>query len=175
MFFARRMFERLDEDFEIREDILIPVDEYQYSIFGGRFSTSDSRPISATTGFEMGNFYNGQLRKYYIDGSIKPNGRISLNAEYQFNRVNLPSGDFDANLFSGRFSYSFSTTLFAKLFAQWNTETNLVSTNFLVNYIYRPGSDFYFVFNQTYDTDATTKRSLQNSTVVAKMTFWWNP
>ena len=57
------------------------------------------------------------------------------------------------------FDYSFTTGLFAKLFAQWNADTNVVSTNFLINYIYRPGSDFYFVFNQTYDTNGTTKIS----------------
>ena len=175
MFFARRAFERLDEVFEIREDVVIPIGSYQFGILGGRFSTSDSRVISTTAGFEFGDFYNGQIRKYYVDGTLKPNGRISLHADYQFNHVTLPVGDFDANLFSGRFNYSFSTTLFAKFYAQWNTETNLVSTNFLINYIYRPGSDFYFVFNQTYDTDKTTKAGLRNSTVVAKMTFWWNP
>ncbi|RKU19543.1 hypothetical protein C6501_01295 [Candidatus Poribacteria bacterium] len=175
MMFVRSAFERLDEDFKIREDVVIPIGDYQYSIVGGRFSTSDSRVFSTTTGFELGNFYNGRIRKFYIDGSLKPSGRISLHANYQFNRVNLPAGDFDANLFSGRLNYSFSTTLFAKLFAQWNTETDLVSTNFLINYIYRPGSDFYFVFNQTYNTNKTTKTRLQNSTVVAKMTFWWNP
>lgn len=175
MVFVRREYERLDEDFEIREDIFIPIGQYEFNKFGGRFSTSDIRIINATTGFELGNFYNGNIRKYYVDLGMKPNGRISINANYQFNRVNLPEDSFDANLFSGRLNYSFSTTLFAKLYAQWNTETDIVSTNFLINYIYRPGSDFYFVFNQIYDTDKTTKTSLKSSTVVAKMTFWWNP
>ncbi len=175
MFFVRRAFERLDEGFEIREDVIIPIGDYQFGIFGGRFSTSDVHVISATAGFEYGDFYNGQIRKYYVNGSLKPNGQISLHTNYQFNRINLPAGNFDANLFSGRFNYSFSTTLFAKLYAQWNTETNLLSTNFLINYIYRPGSDFYFVINQIYDTDKTTKNVLQSSTVIAKMTFWWNP
>ena len=175
MMFVRRTFERLDEDFEIREDIFIPTGDYQFGIIGGRLSTSDSRLISTTTGFELGSFYNGQIRKFHVDASLKPSGRISLYANYQFNRVNLPTDVFDANLFSGRFNYSFSTSLFAKIFAQWNTETDLVSTNFLINYIYRPGSDFYFVFNQTYDTDKTTKAKLLDSTVVIKMTFWWNP
>ncbi len=175
MVFVRREYERLDEDFEIREDIFIPIGQYEFNKFGGRFSTSDIRIINATTGFELGNFYNGNIRKYYVDLGMKPNGRISIHANYQFNRVNLPEDSFEANLFSGRLNYSFSTTLFAKLYAQWNTETNLVSTNFLINYIYRPGSDFYFVFNQTYDTDKTTQTILQSSTVVAKMTFWWNP
>lgn len=175
MVFVRREYERLDEDFEIREDIFIPIGEYEFNTVGGRLSSSDVRIVSSTAGFELGNFYNGQIRRYYVDMGLKPSGRISINANYQFNRVTLPQDSFDANIFSGRFNYSFSTTLFAKLYAQWNTETDLVSTNFLVNYIYRPGSDFYFVFNQTYDTDKTTNTVLQSSTVVAKMTFWWNP
>ena len=175
MVFVKREFERLDEDFEIREDIFIPIGEYEFNTVGGRLSSSDIRIVSSTAGFEYGNFYNGQIRRYYVDMGLKPSGRISINANYQFNRVTLSQDSFDANIFSGRFNYSFSTTLFAKLYAQWNTETDLVSTNFLINYIYRPGSDFYFVFNQTYDTDKTTQTILQSSTVVAKMTFWWNP
>ncbi len=172
---VRSRFERLDEDFEIREDVIIPIGEYRFSTIGGRFSTSDSRIVSSTVGFELGNFYNGQIRKFFVDGNLKPNGQISINVDYEFNRVNLPNNSFDANLFSGRFNYSFSTTLFAKLFAQWNTEAQVISTNLLINYIYRPGSDFYFVFNQSYDTDPATKAVLRSSTVVAKMTFWWNP
>ncbi len=175
MFFLRREFERLDEDFEVREDIFIPIGDYEFGVFGGRFSTSDSRILSITTGFETGEYYNGDLRKYYFDTSLKPTTRISVSLDYEFNRVLLPDDSFDVNLFSGRLNYSFSTKLFAKLYAQWNTEKDQILTNFLINYIYRPGSDFYFVYNQTYDTDKTTKRVLQDSTVVAKVTFWWNP
>ena len=173
--FARRNFERLEEDFEIRDNIIIPIADHQYNIFGGRVSSSDTRTVSATTGFEIGDFYDGQLRQFYVQGTLKPNGRISIDTSYQFNQVTLPHGNFDANLFTGRFNYSFSTDLFAKFFAQWNTEADVVSTNFLINYIYRPGSDFYLVFNQTYDTDGTRKSTLLDSTVVAKMTYWWNP
>lgn len=175
MFFANRKFERLEEDFEIRDGIIIPIDDYQYDALGGRLSSSDTRPISATTGFELGSFYNGNINKYFVNLTVKPTYRISIDGEYQFNHVTLPTGEFHANLFSGRFSYSFSTNLYAKLYTQWNTETNLLTTNFLVNFIYRPGSDFYLVFNQAYDTDATNPVGLRNSTVVAKMTFWWNP
>lgn len=199
MVFLRRQFERLDEDFEVREDIIIPIGEYEYGVFGGRFSTSDSRILSITTGFEVGEYYNGNRRKYYIDTSLKPTTRMSVNFDYEFNRVSLPDNSFDVNrvslpeesfdvnrvslpeesfdinLFSGRFNYSFSTKLFAKFYVQWNTDMDQVLTNFLINYIYMPGSDFYFVYNQTYDTDKTTKRTLLGSTVVFKVTFWWNP
>ena len=179
-----RSFERLNEVFDFRDGIEIPIGDYQSNSFGFRLSSSDSRLISATLGGGIEDFYNGTVRRAYAQTTLKPNGHISVSAQYQLNQVvSLPEAYFtDAeprpvyiNLFRGRFDYSFSTGLFAKLFAQWNADTNVVSTNFLINYIYRPGSDFYFVFNQTYDTNGTTKSRLLDSTVVAKMTYWWNP
>ena len=179
-----RSFERLNEVFDFRDGIEIPIGDYQSTSFGFRASSSDSRPISATLGGGIEDFYNGTVRRAYAQTTLKPNGHISVSAQYQLNQVvNLPEAYFtDAepgpvyiNLFRGRLDYSFTTGLFAKLFAQWNADANVVSTNFLINYIYRPGSDFYFVFNQTYDTNGTTKSRLLDSTVVAKMTYWWNP
>ena len=81
---------------------------------------------------------------------------------------------FNASILSTRLSYSISTTLFAKLFAQWNNDNDTISTNFLLNYIYRPGSDFYFVFNQISESVGEPASSSE-STFIAKMTYWWQP
>ena len=86
--------------------------------------------------------------------------RLSIEPSIEFNWITLPERklndevtldktDFDANAFGGRVSYSFSTTLFTKLFAQWSTDTDILSTNFLLNYIYRPGSDIYLFSTRT--------------------------
>ena len=171
---ARRTFERLDEDFEIRDDIIIPVGEYHFSSFRTSISTGDSKKISGRLGVNFGNFFNGDRWGFEIDTSFKPNGRFSIEPQYEFTRVKLPDGSFNVNIFGARVNYSFSTLLFAKLFAQWNSGRDVVSTNFLVNYIYRPGSNFFFVFNQTYDTEGGNA-NLIDSTVVGKMTYWWNP
>ena len=184
LFNAGRNFERLNDVFDFRDGVEIPIGDYQSNSYSVRFSGSDSRPISATIGGGLEDFYEGEVRRAYVQTTVKPNGHISVSAQYQFNQVvDLPTAYFTdgnprpvyVNLFRGRFDYSFTTGLFAKLFAQWNADSNVVSTNFLINYIYRPGSDFYFVFNQTYDTNGTTTSRLLDSTVVAKMTYWWNP
>ena len=174
-FYGRRTFERLFEIFKLRDDVIIPTGEYYTNMFGANLSLNESRMLHGEAGVDFGEFYSGNIRSFFLGFGLKPNGQLSLNANYRFNRIILPSTEFDANLFSGRLNYSFTTDLYAKLFAQWNAEENTVSINFLINYIYRPGSDFYFVFNQTYDTDKTTPTVLMNSTVVGKITFWWNP
>lgn len=184
LFNGKRTFERLNDVFDFRDGVEVPIGDYSSNSYHVRLSSSDSRPISTTLGGGIEDFYNGEVRRAYIQTTFKPNGHLSVSAQYQFNQVvDLPEMYFTdgqprpvyVNLFRGRVDYSFTTGLFAKLFAQWNTDANVMSTNFLINYIYRSGSDFYFVFNQTYDTNGTTRSRLLDSTVVAKMTYWWNP
>jgi hypothetical protein len=106
--------------------------------------------------------------------SFKPNGHYSFQSGYEFNQVELGAESLNASILSTRLSYSISTTLFAKLFAQWNNDNDTIPTNFLLNYIYRPGSDFYFVFNQINES-VSTSNSSSESTFIVKMTYWWHP
>ena len=171
----RRTSEFLDEDFEIREGVIIPVDDYNLTTLRTMIDTDEGRKISGRFGANYGTFFNGTNRGFDIQANFKPSGRLAFETQYQFNRVNLPSEDpFNVNIFGSRIVYSFTTTLFAKLFAQWNSDDELISANFLLNYIYRPGSDFYLVFNRIYDS-GSAKTTPGESTVVAKMTYWWNP
>ena len=173
-FLPKRTTEHLDEDFEIRDGIIIPPGEYSFTEMMIRGSTDDTKVLTGQYSVNFGNFYNGSKWGFTLDASFKPNGRLNVEPIFQFNRVTLPEDAFNASIFGARVGYSFSTTLFAKIFAQWNSDDDIVVTNFLLNYIYRPGSDFYLVFNQIYDTGGA-KTGLDESTVVAKMTYWWNP
>ena len=173
-FQVTRTAEHLDEDFDIYDDVIIPVGEYEFNWFRVMAETAQSGMFAGQFGVNVGNFFDGTRRGFEVDASFKPSGRLVVETQYQFDRVELPAGSFNANLVASRVVYSFSTRLFAKLFAQWNSADDVVSTNFLINYIYRPGSDFYFVFNQVFDGDGGTI-GLSESTVVGKMTYWWNP
>ena len=171
----RRTSEFLNEEFEIRDGVIIPIDDYDLTTFRTMIDTDEGRKISGRFGANYGTFFGGTNRGFDIQANFKPSGRLAFETQYQFNRVDLPNeAPFNVNIFGSRIVYSFTTTLFAKLFAQWNSDDEVISTNFLLNYIYRPGSDFYLVFNQIYDSDGT-KTALEESTVVAKMTYWWNP
>ena len=173
-FLPKRTTEHLDEDFEIRSGIIIPPGEYSFTEMMIRGSTDDTKALTGQYSVNFGNFYNGTKWGFTLNAGFKPNGRLNVQPIFQFNRVTLPQDVFNASIFGARVGYSFSTTLFAKVFAQWNSDDDIIATNILLNYIYRPGSDFYLVFNQIYDTGGT-KTALDESTVVAKMTYWWNP
>ena len=139
----RRTSEFLDEEFEIRDGVIIPIDDYDLTTFRTMIDTDEGRKISGRFGANYGTFFNGTNRGFDIQANFKPSGRLAFETQYQFNRVDLPNeAPFNVNIFGSRIVYSFTTTLFAKLFAQWNSDDEVISTNFLLNYIYRPGSDF---------------------------------
>lgn len=164
--------ENLDNPFGI-QGVNIPVEDYSFTSFQVSARTSSSRMIAARTQMEFGEFYHGTRRGFLIDAIARPSARLSIEPFIEFNRISLPDEEFDANAFGGRIGYSFSTTLFAKLFSQWSTDRDVLSANVLINYIYRPGSDIYLVFDQSYDTRNGGVKLL-GWTVVGKMTYWWN-
>lgn len=170
---ARHTEDILEEDFEIREDVFIPAGEYSFAEIGARFSTDGNKKLSGRFGGDIGDFYSGNKRGFNVSINFKPNARLSLDSMFNFNQIELPEESFDASIFGSRASYSFSTKLFAKLFAQWNSEADIFSANILVNYIYLPGSDFYLVVNQAYETEDGISHA--ETTVIAKLTYWWNP
>ena len=172
-FEVKNTIEQLDVGFSLQGQ-KIPADDYNFTSFQISARTSSSRMIGGRLQVEFGEFYSGTRRGFLIDATARPNAKLSIEPFIEFNRITLLGEEFDANAFGGRVSYSFSTILFTKLFTQWSTDRDIFSANFLVNYIYRPGSDFYLVFDQSYDTrDGGIK--LLGWTVVGKMTYWWNP
>ena len=172
-FQLKNTMENLNEEFLI-QDISIPVEDYNFTSFRTSIRTSSSRMITGRLQVEIGEFYSGTRRGFSIEATVRPTARFSIEPFIEFNRITLTDEEFDANAFGGRVGYSFSTTLFTKLFTQWSTDTDIISANFLVNYIYRPGSDFYLVLNQTYDTRDGGIDPLDWS-VLGKITYWWNP
>ena len=162
------------ERLQVRKVIAIPIGEYHFTSVSAAILTDDSKWLFAEMFLNFGDFFHGQRRGVDLSVGFKPNGHLSIVPRYQFNRVTLPDESFNANVFGARISYSFSRFLFTKVFAQWNSVDDVVATNFLINYIYRPGSDFFLVFNQTYDSSGGNT-DLLDSAVVAKMTYWWNP
>ena len=165
--------EHLSEGFPIQE-AAVQAGDYDFTSFNAWVDTSNSRKAFGTLMVQLGEYYNGDRKGIFIDAAVKPSANLSIQPVVELNRITFPDQAFNANVFGGRVGYSFSTTLFTKLFAQWSSDKDAISANFLINYIYRPGSDFYLVFNQNYDTRGDGM-NLIDWTLIAKMTYWWNP
>jgi hypothetical protein len=84
------------------------------------------------------------------------------------------TGPYVTNVLSTRVSYSFSPALFVKSFIQYNDATRTASLNLLLWYIYRPGSDFYIVYNQGFETAVAGPRDYRTRgrSLAIKATYW---
>ena len=168
---VRDRFERLDESFEIHEEIEIPEDDYDFTSYSLVLLTNEGRRLSGRASYEIGGFFGGRRNRLSIRTAWKYNGSLMLENDYELNRVSLPQGDFTTNRLGQRFIYSFTPDFFVRGFIQWNSKNEVVGGNFLLNYRYRPGSDLFLVYNQVWDTEGDSRqahRSLQ-----LKCTYFW--
>lgn len=106
--------------------------------------------------------------------SLLPRDTLLFEAAYTRDQILLPAmPEYVANTVGTRISDSFSPTLFVKGFVQYNDARKQASLNLLFWSIYRPGSDFYVVCNEGWDTVPGPRVSQDcNRSLAVKLTCW---
>ncbi len=172
-----RQFEYLDEDFELRPEIILPQREYTWTTAGMTYSTGNVRKISGSFSINGGEFYNGTSLGGGISTNIYAMGRIVAQASYNYNEIKLTDGKFHTKKLTSRIYFTFTTDLYIKGFFQWVNDDLLlenrdrIGQNILVQYTYRPGSDFFLVYNQE-KLVGKNNGELSNRTLLAKLTYF---
>ena len=165
----RRFFDRVDESFSIG-DAEIPAGDYEMNQVSLRGFTESSRPFAVFVRANYGDYFHGNRMGISVDSQWRMTYQLAIETRYQRNWINLPETDlFTTNVVGTRISYALNTRFFTKLYAQWNDSAERVSANFLLNYIYRPGSDFYLVYDQAWNT--SDGFHAHDWTVLSKFTY----
>ena len=168
--------EGLDEPFEIRDDVEIPVAEYRFNRFNVGFNFDQSRRIAPSAFYSDGDFFNGTRRTIAIGAATKLHNRVRLSALYLRNDVSLPieGGVFNTNLFIIRGTVAFSPRAFVRALIQFNEDSQETLANVLFRYTYRPGSDLFVVYNEDRDTAGASSFPKRRELIV-KLTFYAVP
>jgi hypothetical protein len=161
---------RPDEEFELADTLEVPVGEYSAKVAMVSLGTSPSRPFVLGGTARVGDFYGGTIQAFGGSLGVAPSPRVALILGLDRNRVEIPSGDFTANIVSLRGSYSFSTRLSTHLLVQYNSLDEYTSTNFRLNFIHRPGSDLFLVFTEERGVDGDPWKTSDRG-LVAKLTY----
>jgi hypothetical protein len=154
---------------------LIPSASYSWSAVRGSYSSNQSKPVYGSVSADVGGYYNGDKQTYRAEFSVVPKDTLLIENFYTRNRIVLPdAAPYVTNVLSTRVSYSFSPALFVKSFVQYNDATRTASLNLLFWYIYRPGSDFYIVYNQGFETAVPGPRDYRTRgrSLAVKATYW---
>ncbi|HRR08309.1 MAG TPA: DUF5916 domain-containing protein [Rhodothermales bacterium] len=171
-----RAFENLIAPFAIRPDVVIPAGEYHFNFAALTASSDPSRPLYITATAQTGGFYHGtrtllqNLIGYRFSKYLKAEQTINYNI------IDLPltNGRFDATTYGLTVQAATSRKLFANALIQYDNFSHRFRSNIRINWIHRPGSDLFLVFNTGYffqDHIRFREEDLLNRMGVAKLTY----
>jgi len=169
-FNIQRSFERLNEDFEIHGNYIIPKGGYWFTHYEVQFESYKGRKFSTESKINWGSFFNGYRTLIECELYWNISTHINLSSFFERNMISLPPGNFNTNEIGLRIEYAASPKLYTRFFGQWNNNDDEMNLNFHVNWIPKIGSDFYFVVNQNYSGPNFNLRA-RNLTVLAKLVW----
>jgi len=166
----QRFYDRLDEPFDIHDEVELPTGGYWYTRHELQGGTYRGRKISAGFGASWGDYYTGTRTELAVVFNANINRHLNLSCDYSYNNLKFPEGTFQTHEVGGRAQYAFTTKLFTSVFGQWNNEDNEILINFRLNWIPKIGSDFYLAVNQIFDT-SRGNLTMKDFTLLSK--FVW--
>jgi hypothetical protein len=149
--------------------VVIPEGEHSFPGLGVRALTDFSRPVSVEGRLEKGQFYDGNRLGGLLLLRLRPNRFIRSETTWVFDDVDVSGGEFTSQLVRQRFAMALNPRALASFFVQYNHLAELWSVNLRLNWIYRPGSDIFFVYRQTWDTSPGGAR--QDRQFIVKFTY----
>ena len=167
-FNIQRKAENLTHDFYIHEGVVIPQGEYWFTDWELQFETFDGRKLYGAVFVNRGGFYIGKRTEWYGELTWQTNRHVIFSGNYTLNNISFSEGSFMVHEVGGRVNFAVNPNLFGSMFGQWNNEDKEILMNFRVNWIPKPGTNFYFVVNQYYDT-VNHDLQLKTTTVQAKL------
>jgi hypothetical protein len=156
-----RRWERLDDPFRIYDALEIPVGTYEFGAVSLGVQSDRGRALSGDIKVARGAFFHGSRNRVTASAFWRANHHLNMDLFLDRNDVELPEDSFTTNLAGVRARYSFSTTLFASAFLQYNAAEDQFISNVRLNLVHAPLSDFYIVYMERRPTDGiVTDRSL---------------
>jgi hypothetical protein len=144
--------ENLDLPLAIAKKATIPAGKYRFrSLFTG-ISSGYTRKIGFTFWYHPGGYYDGDRLRTLLTLIIRPFPGLVIAPTYDRVKVDAPWGNFVTRIAQTAIDYSVSTTLSARLTLQRQPGDNY-RANFIIDWMYRPGSNLYLVYNDIQDLD----------------------
>jgi hypothetical protein len=164
-----RHFEAIDAPFSIAGGLVIEPGTYHFDDFETAVSSYRGRPIKLDVAFKKGGFWGGKRTILSTAGTYRVNKHLDIRGNYEVNWIEHSDRDVVTHLLSTRLQIAFrSDVVFHSLF-QYNHDTGLLSTNIRFNWIPKPGSDFFIVYNELDQWNGIF--GLRNRSLVVKLNY----
>ena len=141
--------------------------DYVFEDISASFTSDRSRMFGASINLRIGEFFDGHQDTYTAGFLFQPNYRFVVDLSWKHDDVDLPSGDFSTDLVTSRINYSFSPRMFLNALIQYNSTVKEISSNIRFNFIHKPLSDLFLVYNESRSTDG----EVRERALIAKLTY----
>lgn len=139
--------ERLDEPFEISNDVSIPIGSYEWRRYRFEIQTAEKRKVHGIVTWGFGDFYDGTLNRIEYDGFWNPSSLLSFEILGEHDHGVLKEGTFTEDLVGTRVGVNFSPDLQVSSFLQYDTESKSFGTNTRMRWTIRPTIDLFVIYN----------------------------
>jgi hypothetical protein len=160
----------LPQAFDLSGRVNVPAGTYDMRQLSFFSTTSPQRAAVLTASGDFFHIYDGRVSSATARASLATGPHVALSLGYTRDDVRLPAGSLGANLFSLRVDWALSTRLTAFALVQYNDLEHRFQGNLRLNFIHRPGSDLYVVFNEERGSELSAWR-LARRGLVAKITY----
>ncbi len=181
MFYFNDHFEQLDIPFPIRNtDVTVPAGTYRFGEWVFSYQSDPSRRLYTRTRYSPQTFFDGTRTDIQATVGLRATSRISAETIFNRSDVDLPWGEFVADLASLRLDLTLSPTVTLRSLSQWNSLTGELSNSIRFNWIYSPGSDIYIAYDEMrlddlFYLNPHVRRSpwgdVRNRQIAVKMTY----
>ncbi len=141
--------ENLVAPFRLRRDVTLPVGTYRFGEWAFKFDSFRRRHLQLDATVTTGGFYDGERESLTMNFNWKFMKGLGVVAGYTANWVDLPAAAFTTHVLSGRVQFSPRNDLAFLTLFQYNHDTRQVSSNVRLNWIPKPGTDVFLVYNET--------------------------
>jgi hypothetical protein len=170
--FMRFDEERITEDFEISEGIIIPPGTYSWSRPCVSASTASYRAVSYTGWFCRGDFYDGDRDSVGSRFNWRPDEHLNVGLTYEYGDIELPGGSFITRLMTARADLAFTSTWYWENFVQYDTVSDSIGLNSIMRWIPQAGREMVLVINRDYvDFDDTGDFRTSTGDITAKISY----
>jgi hypothetical protein len=139
--------EGVTNPFEISDGVFVQPGTYDHAEAQIILFTNQSKAISVNTRTVIGGSFGGS--RYISSGTLSLRGGDKLNADFtlEYNNFQLPVGEFTANVFRSRLSYSFTPSIYLQSLVQHNSADDLWAVNLRFGWLQRANTGLFVVYN----------------------------
>ena len=163
-------YEFLPRPFRIAPNVTLPVGGYNSSLVNAGFTFAQQRAVSGRLSVEHGSFFGGDRTVVGLaTGRVQVVPQVAVEPRLSINWVTLPEGSFTTKLLGSRVVYTMTPRIFTTALVQYSSSARALSANVRLRWEYRPGSEFFLVYNEQRDTLARGFPNIANRVVIVKI------